>query len=254
MQQPEELMPLTEHLGELRRRIIYVLLVFAAALAGGFLAAQPVYTYLVHDGQAAQFSLHAISFWDGVGIYMKIALLLGLALTCPFIVYQLWKFVSPGLLPQERSAAGRYVPYTFVLFVLGAAFAYYVIFPMALSFTTSVNRNLGLEETYGVAQYFTFLFNIVLPVSLLFELPLAVMLLTRLRLVTPRLLRKMRRVSYFALVFVAVVITPPDVVSDLLVSVPLLGLYEVSVLLSTVVYRKQQTADARLEEELGAEE
>ncbi|MNY52561.1 Sec-independent protein translocase protein TatCd [compost metagenome] len=118
---------------------------------------------------------------------------------------------------------------------------------MALSFTIKITRSMGLEETYGIAQYFSFMFSLVIPLALLFELPLVVMFLTKLRILNPLRLRKMRRYAYFALVFIAVVITPPDFISDFLVTIPLLILYEFSVFLSSFVYRKQLAMDRELE-------
>ncbi|MGV2963462.1 twin-arginine translocase subunit TatC [Paenibacillus sp. FSL H8-0317] len=247
MTQQMEEMSITEHLSELRKRLIYVLSIFVLGLIAGFFVADPVYQYLTKAESAKGFVLHAFSFWDGIGIYMKIAGLFSLIITLPFTVYQIWKFVSPGLKPRERKATLKYVPYVFLLFLTGMAFSYYVIFPMALAFTTAITEKMGLVETYGMKQYFSFLFGIVLPVSLLFELPLFIMFLTGLRILNPIRLRKMRRVAYFVLIFIAVVITPPDFISDLLVMIPLLLLYEISVLLSAIVYRKQLAADEEIE-------
>lgn len=242
-----EEMSVVDHLTELRKRIIYVLLVFIGGLVGGLFCARPIYEYLINADLAQGFVLHAFSFWDGIGMYMKIAMAVSLVVSLPFIVYQLWAFISPGLRPEERSATLRYVPYVFILFLLGVAFAYYVIFPMALSFTISITRSMGLEETYGIAQYFSFMFSLVLPLAILFELPLLVMFLTKLRILNPLRLRKMRRYAYFALVFIAVVITPPDFISDFLVTIPLIVLYEFSVFLSAIVFRKQLSMDAERE-------
>jgi sec-independent protein translocase protein TatC len=119
---------------------------------------------------------------------------------------------------------------------------------MAFNFTTSVSRSLGLVETYGVMQYIQFLFNILIPISLLFELPLVIMFLTKLRILNPIRLRKMRRIAYFVMVLIGTIITPPDVISDVLVSIPLLLLYEISIFLSTSVYKKQLAADAAWEQ------
>ncbi|WNS41220.1 twin-arginine translocase subunit TatC [Paenibacillus sp. MMS20-IR301] len=242
-----EEMSLVDHLSELRRRIIYVLIIFVAGLVLGLFVAKPIYLYLISAEPAQGFVLHAFSFWDGIGMYVKIAMAVSLVFAVPFTVFQLWAFISPGLRPVERSAALRYVPYVFLLFLAGLAFAYFIVFPMALSFTISVTRSMGLEETYGIAEYFSFLFGLVLPLALLFELPLIVMFLTRLRVLNPLRLRRMRRYAYFALVFIAVVITPPDFISDFLVTIPLLVLYEFSVFLSALVYRKQLSADAQRE-------
>lgn len=242
-----EEMSLVDHLTELRRRLIYVLIVFVAGLIAGLFVAKPIYLYLISAEPAQGFVLHAFSFWDGIGMYVKIAMAVSLVFSVPYIVYQLWAFISPGLRPAERSAALRYVPYVFILFLTGIAFAYTIVFPMALSFTISITRSMGLEETYGIAEYFSFLFSLVIPLALLFELPLIVMFLTKLRVLNPLRLRKLRRYAYFALVFIAVVITPPDFISDFLVTIPLLALYEFSVFLSAFVYRRQLAEDAQRE-------
>ncbi|NUU63554.1 twin-arginine translocase subunit TatC [Paenibacillus agri] len=241
-------MSLVDHLTELRKRIIYVLIVFVLGLVGGLFCAKPIYEYLIRSDLAKGFVLHAFSFWDGIGMYMKIAMAVSLAISVPFIIYQLWAFVSPGLRQVERNAALRYVPYVFILFILGVLFAYYIVFPMALSFTISITRDMGLEETYGIAQYFEFMFSLVVPMALLFELPLVVMFLTKIRILNPLRLRKLRRYAYFVLVFIGIVITPPDFISDFLVAIPLLILYEFSVFLSAFVYRKQLAADKELED------
>ncbi len=243
MNKSEKEMSLIDHLTELRRRLIIVIAVLFFGIILGLFVAQPVYQYLVSAETARNLVFHVFSFWDGIGLYMKIAMVVALALTLPCTLFQIWAFVSPGLLPKERRTALRYVPFVFLMFLLGVLFAYYVVFPMALTFTSQVTRNMGLEETYGVVQYFTFMSNIVFPVAILFELPLVIMFLTTLRIVSPPLLRKMRRIAYFVLVFIAVVVTPPDFVSDILVAIPLLGLYELSVFLSSIVYRKQLRND-----------
>lgn len=243
MSKPMKEMALVEHLGELRKRIIVVLVVFVAGLIGGIFVAEPIYHYLTAAEQAKNFELHAFSFWDGIGIYMKIAAIFSLVISIPLIFYQLWAFVKPGLHKDEQKAAVRYVPYAFILFIVGIVFGYYIVFPMTLSFTTMITKSMGLTETYGITNYLNFMFNLVLPLALLFELPLVVMFLTRIRILNPLRLRKMRKVAYFALVFIAVVITPPDFISDFLVTIPLLLLYEFSVFLSSTIYRKQLEAD-----------
>ena len=249
----QDLMTLLEHIGELRKRLIFVLIVLGISVIAGFVAADPIYHYLLESGPAKRLDMNAFAVWDGISIYVKIAFLLGLTITLPFTFYQIWAFVKPGLREEEQKATLRYIPGTFVSFLAGLAFAYFVVFPMAFRFTTTVNRNLGLIETYGINQYFSFLFNILIPVSFLFELPIVVMFLTKLRILNPKRLAKMRRLAYFILIALATIITPPDLVSDLLVSFPLLILYEISVFLSSAVYRKQLAADQAWEARFGGE-
>ncbi|WP_274655012.1 twin-arginine translocase subunit TatC [Paenibacillus humicola] len=242
-------MTLFEHLGELRRRIVYILIVLVLAMIVGLLLTFPLYNYLMDQEPVKGMSLHAFSLWDGIGIYMKFALVIAMVVVLPFTAFQLWAFIKPALKENEQRAALMFVPFVFLMFLIGLAFSYFVVFPMAFRFTTEVARHLNLEETYGITQYFSFMFNILIPISLLFELPVAIMFLTKLRILTPMRLRKMRRLAYFILIFIGVVVTPPDFISDSLVAVPLILLYELSVFLSGVVYRKQLAADEAWEEQ-----
>ncbi|MFC3342966.1 twin-arginine translocase subunit TatC [Paenibacillus abyssi] len=245
-------MPILEHIGELRKRLIAILLVVFVGLIIGLVAANPVYNYLMAQEPVNGLPLHTFSYWDGIGIYMKIAFIVALVLALPFTLFQVWSFVKPALEEKEQGAALRYIPFALLMLLLGFAFSYFVVFPMAYNFTTSVSERLGLVETYGVVQYFSFLFNIVIPISLMFELPLVIMFLTKLRILNPLRLRKMRRLAYFLMVVIGTFITPPDVISDLMVAVPLILLYEFSVFLSSIVYRKQLEKDAAWEEEFNS--
>lgn len=238
----EQGMPILEHLGELRKRILYCLIVFVVGLVGGLFGAQPLFDYLVSAAPVASLSLHAFSPWDAIGLFMKFAFLISLLLLLPFGMYQLWAFVRPGLRREEQLATSRYVPGALVMFIIGLVFSYYVVFPMAFYFTQRVAVSMGLTEMLGVTPYFSFLFNILLPISLLFELPVVILFLTRIGLLHPRFLQKTRRVAWFALILVGVVVTPPDFVSDFLVAVPLIALYEFSVMLSLIAYRKRMAA------------
>lgn len=248
MSEEQDKQSIVAHLAELRRRLFYVLSVFVLVLVAAFFVVDPIYHYITINAlSGVRIELNAFSFWDGVGVYMKIAMVVALGVTLPFTLYQLWAFVSPGLKPAERKATLKYIPYVFVCFLAGVAFGYYVVFPLAMSFTGSLNKQLGLIETYGMADYFKFLMNIVLPISLLFELPLVILFLTQLRLLNPVRLKKMRRVAYFILVVISVMITPADFFSAFLVLVPLILLYELSVVLSKRVHQKQLAADAERE-------
>lgn len=248
----KEDMSVWEHLGELRKRIIYILIVLVLGMIGGLFATDPIYNYLISVAPEG-IKLHAFSQWDAVGIYMKFAFIIGMVIVLPFTFYQLWAFVSPGLRKIERRATLRYIPFVLLMFLVGLAFAYFVVFPMASSFTIDITKHMGLVETIGVGQYFSFMFNILIPISLLFELPIVIMFLTKIRILNPKRLRKLRRLAYFVLIFVGVVVTPPDLVSDSLVAIPLILLYEFSVFLSSWVYRKQLAADRAWEEEFERE-
>ncbi|NBD25442.1 twin-arginine translocase subunit TatC [Paenibacillus glycinis] len=242
MKRSDETMTLMGHLTELRSRIWRILAVVLVSLGGGLYVSPKVLRYLKSVPPGSEMTWNVFSPWDGIRMYMTIALAFALAISLPFILYQLWGFVKKGLHPQERVAALRYVPYSVICFLVGLSFGYFVVFPMSYAFTSRITRSMQLVETYGVAQYFGFMFNIVLPLAIAFELPVVVMFLTKIGVLTPKALHKMRRYAYLILVIVASLISPPELVSHMMVFIPLVLLYEISVLLSRLVYGRRRSA------------
>ncbi len=239
------------HLTELRMRLIWILTVFVLSLVAGFFLAKPVVEWLKNDPAAANIPWYVFGLSDAFRVYMQFAFVLGVLITIPFALFQLWLFVSPGLKPHEKKAALWFIPSAVLLFVLGLLFAYTVLFPLIVKFMSDMAESLGAQEAYGLSQYFSFMFNIIIPIAVLFELPIVVMFLTRLRLINPHRLARFRRFAYLGLVIVATMITPPEIISEILVAIPLLLLYEVSIAISRVVYRKQLKEDDEWEKEFG---
>ncbi|MES9689120.1 twin-arginine translocase subunit TatC, partial [Bacillus sp. JJ353] len=183
---------LIDHLEELRQRIIKTLLVFILFLIAGFLFVQDIYDWLIRDLDA---KLAVLGPGDIIWVYMMISGVLAIAATIPVAAFQAWRFVSPALTRNERRVALCYIPGLFFFFILGILFGYFVLFPLV---------------------YFRFMINLTLPFGFLFEMPLVVMFLTSLGILNPARLAKMRKVSYFALVVISIVITPPDFISDVM--------------------------------------
>ncbi|UKS25065.1 twin-arginine translocase subunit TatC [Paenibacillus sp. HWE-109] len=246
-----EEMSLVEHLGELRKRIMWILVVLVIGMIGGLISAKPIIKYIKNIPPADTISWNVFSPWDALRLYMNFGLAVGLLITLPVILYHIWAFVKPGLREVEQKASIVYIPYAFLLFLVGLSFGYWVVFPMAFYFTSSISRSLDITEMYGAAQYFTFMFNIILPLAVVFEMPIVVMFLTKIRLLNPKRLHKFRRYAYMLLVILATVITPPDAISAILVSLPLIVLYEFSVFMSGFIYRKQLIKDAEWAKEFG---
>ncbi|MCD9020627.1 twin-arginine translocase subunit TatC [Cohnella silvisoli] len=236
---------LLNHMRELRRRLLWIVIALFVSVVGGMFVTKPVILFIKSEPLIHDLALNVFSPSDAIGIWLKIGFIIGFTAALPFTMYQLWLFVRPGLHPNERRAAIRYIPYATLMFATGLVFAYYIVFPMAFTFTSGITKELGFQETYGISQYFSFLINIVFPVSLLFELPILIMFLTRLKLISPKLLGKFRKFAYLLLIIVATVITPPDLISDILVAIPLLLLFELSVLLSKIVYRKSARSEQK---------
>jgi sec-independent protein translocase protein TatC len=161
---------------------------------------------------------------------------------------QLWMFVKPALKPIERKITLSYIPALFILFIVGISFGYFIIFPMVLEFLVKMGADMFVTN-FTAEKYFRFLMNMTLPFGVLFELPAVVMFLTSLGIINPFVLTKIRKYAYFVLILIAIVITPPDFMSDFVVTLPLLLLYEISINLSKIVYKKRLKKLEEQEEE-----
>jgi sec-independent protein translocase protein TatC len=242
-------MSVYEHLGELRKRFIIVAIFFIVALVASFFLVEPIILYLQRADEAKELTMNAFRLTDPIKIYMQFAFIIAVILTTPMFLYQLWAFVSPGLYEKERKVTLSYIPLSVGLFLSGIAFAYFVLFPFVVDFMQNLATRLGIHQVIGINEYFQFMLQLILPFGLLFQFPVIVMFLTRLGLITPMLLSKIRRYAYFTLLVIAAFITPPDVISQIIVTVPLCLLYEVSIWISKISYRKVLLA-AQKEENL----
>ncbi|GED72779.1 Sec-independent protein translocase protein TatC [Brevibacillus reuszeri] len=237
------------HLVELRKRIVWVILVFVLMFMVGLYFAGPIIEYLKVKPMADGVPVISLHPSDALRVYMQFAALVGGLGTLPVALYHMWKFVSKGLSEKERRAAFFFIPAAFFLFVIGILFGYYIIFSMMMQFLADLSHNMGITTKYGIGSYFDFMFQLVVPIGVLFELPIVVMFLTRLRIINPKFLSKMRRFAYFGIVVVTFILTPPELVTEILTTIPLLLLYELSIWLSKIIYRKQQMEDAMLDTE-----
>lgn len=228
-------MNLVQHLGELRKRIIIVLIAFIVFLCLSFIFVQDIHQFLVKD---LDDKLAVLGPGDILWIYMMIAGVAAIAATIPIAAFQVWKFVKPALKKEEQKATLAFIPGIFLLFLLGISFGYFILFPIVLSFLENIAGE-QFEAFFTVDKYFNFMINLTLPFGFLFEMPAVIMFLTKLGIINPHRLVKARKISYFVLMIISVVISPPDLVSDVLVIVPLLILYEFSITLSKIVFRKK---------------
>jgi sec-independent protein translocase protein TatC len=242
-------MSVMDHIGELRRRIMIVVAFFLIALIAGFFLATPLITYLQNAPTAQDLPMNAFKMTDSIRIFMTFAFASALIIIFPVILYQLWAFIRPGLHENEQKATLAYIPIAFILFLTGIAFSYFILFPFIIQFMSDLAERLNITEQYGINEYFSFLFQITLPFGLLFQLPVVVMFLTRLGLITPSFLSSVRKLAYFLLLVIAGFITPPELLSHLMVTLPLLLLYEFSIWVSRLTYRKVLRAQRLMEEE-----
>ncbi len=228
-------MHLTGHMEELRKRIIIVLISFVIAVIAAFLYAPKLYQLLAKDADG---QLTVLGPTDLLWVYFVISGVFALTVTIPVAGLQLWQFIKPALSMRERKATLAYIPALAILFAAGIAFGYFVLFPMVFAFLKEMAQG-QVQAMYTAERYFRFMLNLTLPFGILFEMPVVVLFLTRLGLINPMRLAKARKLAYFCLVVLSIAITPPDFVSDILVTVPLLILYEISITISKIAYKKK---------------
>jgi len=228
-----------EHFVELRRRLIYIIVFFLLAMIGSFFLAEPLIVYLQQTDEAASLELNAFRLTDPLKIYMQIAFIIACVITSPFVLYQLWAFISPGLYEKEKKITLSYIPVSVFLFLLGISFSYFILFPFVVHFLKHLGDHMEINQVIGINEYFHFLLQITLPFGLLFQLPVIILFFTRLGIINPAFLSKMRKYAYFIFLVIAGLITPPDVLSQMMVTLPLILLYEVSIWISKLAYRKK---------------
>ncbi|WP_117588385.1 twin-arginine translocase subunit TatC [Bacillus atrophaeus] len=233
-------MSLIEHVTELRRRLLIVAISFVVFFIAGFFLAKPAIVYLQGTDEAKELTLNAFNLTDPLYVFMQFAFIIGLVLTSPIILFQLWAFVSPGLYEKERKVTLGYIPIAIMLFLAGVSFSYYILFPFVVDFMKRISNDLDVNQVIGINEYFRFLLQLTIPFGLLFQMPVILMFLTRLGIVTPMFLAKIRKYAYFTLLVIAALITPPELLSHMMVTVPLLILYEISIFISRAAYLKSQ--------------
>ena len=226
--------PLLDHLIELRRRLLWSVVVLAILFFGCFYFATPIFAFLVQPLLAAgQGKIIFTDIFEAFFVEVKVGLFAALMLGFPFFATQMWKFVAPGLYVKEKKALLPFLLLTPVFFLGGAAFAYYVAMPWALHFLLSYQGDVGgiqQEALPGVGNYLSFSTRFLFGFGVAFLLPILLMILERAGLVTREQLTRSRRYAIVGAAVASAVLTPPDVVSQLMLLVPLYALYEFAIL------------------------
>lgn len=236
----EKKMSLIGHMKELRHRIFAILIFFVVTFIIGFFATPYVIDFFRASPAMDNIDWNVFNVSDAIMIYIKFAFIIALVFTLPFILFQIWRFVAPGLNEKEKKSTIWFIPIGFLLFLIGVSFAYFVIFPMIIKFLLGITALLDVNEMFGMSQYFTFMFNLIIPFGLLFELPIVIVFLTKIGIISPKILIRFRKIAYLILVILGASITPPDLISELLVIIPLIVLYEISIWLSKIFSIKRK--------------
>lgn len=247
-------MPFLDHLEELRWRILKSI----ASVAVFMIAAFPFSGWILdaltrpNDRLSNPAKLIFLKPTGMILVRMELALVVGVVVSLPVILYQFWSFVAPGLLPNEK----RYIPSAILLtsacFLIGAAFAYFVMMPMVLPFLYSMGTET-ITATININEYISFVLRLVLVAGLLFELPVLSFFLARVGILDPAFLKKYRRYGIVIVFILAAIVTPPDPMSQLMMAVPLIGLYEISIWVALIGQRQKKASDLAWEKEFERE-
>jgi sec-independent protein translocase protein TatC len=243
-------MPFLDHLEELRWRLLWsVIAVLIATVIGFFIVTRlnvlgflivPIEPFL--EGSRLKY----LSPMEPFFITLKLAVTLGVILASPVVVYQIWAFLSPALLPSEKRTIVPALYFGLLLFLAGVAMAYYVVLPLTLNFSMGFQTE-ALEQNIVVSEYLSVVTRLLIAFGLVFELPVVITVLAALGLVTPDFLASKRRHAIAVITIGSSLITPGDVMSTIIMMIPLIFLYEVSIAVSRVLYRRRAAAAAAAE-------
>jgi sec-independent protein translocase protein TatC len=237
----EKKLSLTAHLQELRKRLI---LSFIAIGVGFFVCyalkeslfdilAAPLINKVMPAGGSLIFTSVAEAFFT----YMKVAFIAGLILASPFVLYQIWAFVAPGLYQKEKRYAVPFVLGGSIFFAMGVLFGYYVAIPVAFKFLLGYATDF-IKPMPSMKEYLSFSIKFLLAFGLVFEFPVVLVLLSRIGVIDAKMLARQRKYAILLIFVFAAVMTPPDLISQVLMALPLMGLYELSILLSKLFGKK----------------
>lgn len=237
----ERKMSFFDHLAELRQRIIWSVVVVGLGFVATFYFSEWIIRFLARPlpGKLAQLTPTEV-FW----VNMKVAMIAGLFLALPVLLYQVWAFVSPGLLPHERRYALPFVIIGTLFFGIGVAFALWVVVPFAIKFLMSY-KTADVVQVISIGSYVDFVLKFTLAFGLIFEIPLAITLASRMGIVTPQFLAKHRKYAILINFVLAAILTPtPDVFNQSLMAGPLIILYELGILAARIFGRRAKVPPA----------
>jgi sec-independent protein translocase protein TatC len=223
-------MTFLEHLEELRARLLHSIGALAIAFGICWAFSAPLYEFLARPVMSALPAGRTLAFTslpDPFILYMKVALLAGIFLCSPYILWQLWLFVSPGLYGHERRLALPFIFFSTALFVAGGASGYSIAFPTACRFFLSVGQ--PFEPILTIREYFRLEMQVLLAMGLVFELPVLIFFFSRLGIITPQFLWAKFSYAVLVIFILAAIITPPDFVSQLMIGLPMIVLYLVGI-------------------------
>lgn len=240
----DEPLTLTGHLTEFRNRVAISIAALVAGFAACFMSIRPLADRLLAMGKSYGFDFVYLAPTELLTSYFKLSMILSAALLSPFLLFIVWGFVAPALTDREKQAVLPAILGGLVFFALGTWFCCAVALPLMLQFLSSFGESQFIRASLSVSHYLDFLMGLLLTFGLVFEEPMLVFTLSSLGILTPQTLRKVRRYAIPVIFVVAAVITPPDVISQLMIALPMMALYELSIGISCLAKAKRERREA----------
>jgi sec-independent protein translocase protein TatC len=248
----DEKQPFMSHLEELRKRLIACAIAVGAGFVLCYFFSETLFRILVlplkevmPQGERLIFTNLPEMFLT----YLKVAFIAGVMLTAPFIFYQLWMFIAPGLYQREKKFVFPFVIFSTILFVGGSLFGYFVVFPFGFKFFMGFS-NEYVQALPSVKQYFSFSTKLLFAFGVIFELPVVMFFLSKMGVVTPELLKKKRKYAILLAFVVAAILTPPDVLTQIFMALPLVVLYEISIFVAKIAQKKKVEEEEDIQPEV----
>ena len=237
-----EKQPFLSHLEELRKRLVVCAIGVGAGFVIAYIFAERLFQLLVAPLKAVMPEGDQLIFTNLPEMffaYIKVAFIAGIMAAAPLIFYQLWMFIAPGLYRKEKKMAIPFVISSTILFVGGALFGYFVVFPFGFKFFIGFS-NEYVKALPSVKQYFSFSMKLLFAFGVVFELPVIIFFLSKMGIVTPQLLKKKRKYAILLTFVLAAILTPPDVITQCMMAGPLIVLYEIGIIVSRIAQKKKE--------------
>jgi len=234
--------PFLGHLEELRKRLVICAIAVGIGFAISYFFAKQLFAYLILPLTKVlpdESQLIFTNLPEMFITYIKISLVAGIILAIPVIFYQLWIFLAPALYQREKKYLIPFVLFSTILFTVCALFGYFVVFPYGFKVFVSFATE-EIQALPSVKQYFSFAIRLLLAFGLVFEMPIVVLFLTKIGLITPDSMKKFRKFAILCSFILSAILTPPDVATQLMMALPIIILYEISIFLSKTMYRKKE--------------
>ena len=249
----DEKQPFMKHLEELRKRLVSSAIAVGVCFVACYIFAERLFAILVSPLKVQMVEGDKLIFTNLPEMfltYLKTAFITAILLASPYIFYQIWMFVAPGLYQKEKKYLFPFVFFSTLLFVGGALFGYFVVFPFGFKFFLGFATDY-IQALPSVKQYFSFAIKLLFAFGVVFELPVIIFFLTKIGIVTPELLQKKRKYAILLTFVAAAILTPPDVITQCMMAGPLIILYELGIIISKVAGQKGAVEEESAEESAG---